>query len=159
MAYVLSRFDAGNVGTATTPYPYTNLLYSSSYLYTTVTTFNTPIVAVNLASSTYNKYYYHLPDTRYAIYGVTKFSLPKNANTSCSTILINATLNNIDSYTITTPNINPSEFVFQADIFTKTLTTLCNTDPINSPLSAPIYTVGQKTFFTVPTMSIQQFVL
>ena len=157
VAFVLSRFDSAAAAANPVTYPATNLLYSSSYIYTPVTTFNSPVVLVKGTAS--NLYYYRLPDTRYAIYGISRFSIPKNTNTSCSTILINSTLNNIDSYTITTPNINPSNFFFQADIFTKSLSSLCNSDPINSPLSTQIFTSSQKTFVTVPTQSLQQFIL
>ena len=157
VAFVLSRFDSKAAADGT--YPATNLLYSSSYIYTPVTTFNSPVVLVKGTVPAPNQYYYRLPDTRYAIYGISRFSIPKNTNTSCSTILINSTLNNIDSYTITTPNINPSNFFFQADIFTKSISSLCNNDPINSPLSTQIFTSSQKTFVTVPTQSLQQFIL
>ena len=157
VAFVMSRFDSAAAAANPVTYPATNLLYSSSYIYTPVTTFNSPVVLVQ--GTTSNLYYYHLPDTRYAIYGISRFSIPRNTNTSCSTILINSTLNNIDSYTITTPNVNPSNFFFQADIFTKSLSSLCNSDPTNSPLSYQVLTSSQKSFVTVPTQSLQQFVL
>ena len=132
MAFVISRFDNEKIDTG---YPSTispndpsELLYSSSYIFTQVTSFNTAIAAVNKATIgtiEYNNYYYHLVDTRYAIYGITSFELPKDNTTSCSTILINATLDNIDTFTVTTPNDNPTNVFFAADIFTKNTDTLC----------------------------------
>jgi hypothetical protein len=87
---------------------------------------------------------------------VTQFELPKNTNTVCSTILINATLNSIDTFTMTTPNSNPTNFFFTADIFTVNLDNLCRTGA--TPLSTLQQTVGQKSFFTVPTQSLQQYI-
>ena len=73
--------------------------------------------------------------------------------------MVNSTLNNIDSYTVTTPNTNPTSFMFSADIFTVNIDKLCNPDSTNNPISAVFTTVGAKNFFTVPTMSLQQFII
>lgn len=153
VAFVISRYDI-----ALTTYPMGNslLLYSSSYIYTPVTTFNTAVPVqrnVNL-----NPNYFQLPDARYAIYGVTAFDFPQNVNTSCSTILINATLDNINTYTLTTPNSNPTSVFFVADIFTVNVDNLCApTD--GTPFATQKEVVGQKSFFTVPTMSLQQYII
>ena len=88
------------------------MIYSSSYIFTPVTTFNTPVAVTRGTGVAYNQNYYHLPDTRYAIYGITQFFIPKASNTTCSTISVNATLNSIDAFTITTPNTNPTNFFF-----------------------------------------------
>ena len=111
IAFVLSRLDNGATGGA---YPTgSTLQYSSSYIFTPVTTFNTPVaVSRGTTAAAFNKNYYHLPDTRYAIYGITQFFLPKSGNNTCSTISINSTLNSIDAFTVTTPNTNPTNFFF-----------------------------------------------
>ncbi len=159
MAFVISRV-ASIPSTGKVLPSGSGLLYSSSQIYTPVTTFNTPVVLKQgTGVNDYNRYYYHLPDTRYAIYGIHSFDLPKGSNISCATILINSTLNNIDSYTVTTPNTNPTSFMFSADIFTVNIDRLCNPDSTNNPISAVFTTVGAKNFFTVPTMSLQQFIL
>jgi hypothetical protein len=130
---VISRLETAAINAGTYPAG-SNLLYSSSYVYTPVTTFNTP-VPIDQGSSgsptSFNQFYYQLPDARYAIYGITWFILPKNTNTSCSTILINGTLNGGNTLTITTPNSNPTAF-FVADIFTVNLGALCNSNPTTS---------------------------
>ena len=161
VAFVISRFDsalATNPPTNPPTYPMGNSLlqYSSSYIYTPVTIFNTAVPVqkgINL-----NPNYYQLPDARYAIYGVTAFDFPQNVNTSCSTILINATLDNINTYTLTTPNSNPTNVFFVADIFTVNVDNLCApTD--GTPFATQKEVVGQKSFFTVPTMSLQQYII
>lgn len=155
VAFVISVMDTSFIASS---YPSgSNMLYSSSYVFTTVTTFNeaVPIVQGTFASAEYNQLYFRLPDNRYAIYGITNFELPNTA--SCSTILINATLNNIDSYTVTTPNGSPTNFFFVADIFTVNIDTLCR--PTSGSISSQILTVGKKAFFTVPTQSLHQYIL
>jgi hypothetical protein len=158
VAFVISRLDSALIPAQTYPSGST-LLYSSSYVYTNVTTFNSafPIDQGVTGTSAFNQLYYHLPDARYTIYGITWFILPKNSNTSCSTILLNGTLNSGDTLTVTTPNSNPIAF-FVADIFTVNLDVLCNPNPTTSPLSAQILAVGQLSFFTVPTQSLQQYI-
>ena len=159
IAFVITRV-ASTAATGKVLPSGSGLLYSSSQIYTPVTTFNTPVALKQgtTALTDPNLYYYHLPDARYAIYGIHSFDLPKGSNISCSTILVNATLNNIDSYTVTTPNTSPSDFMFAADIFTVNIDKLCNPDSTN-PTSSVFTTVGAKNFFTVPTMSLQQFIL
>jgi hypothetical protein len=156
---VISRLESAAILSGTYPAG-SNLLYSSSYIYSNVTTFNTPVPIDHgtLGSPTaFNQLYYHLPDARYAVYGITWFILPKNTNTSCSTILLNGTLSTGDTLTVTTPNSNPTAF-FVADIFTVNLNVLCNPNPTTSPLSAQILAVGQLSFFTIPTQSLQQYI-
>lgn len=155
VVFVISRFDSG---LAATTYPRGSVMqYSSSYIYTPVTIFNKAVPV--LKGVALNPDYYQLPDTRYAIYGVTSFDLPKNTNTSCSTILINATLDNINTYTMTTPNSNPASFLFVADIFTVNVDRLCAPTDGVTAFFTQMETVGQKSFFTVPTMSLQQFII
>lgn len=157
VAFVISRFD---IAVPTYPMGNSLLQYSSSYIYTPVTVFNTAVPVQRGITPTFfpNRYYYQLPDARYAIYGVTAFDLPQNVNTSCSTILINATLDNVNTYTLTTPNSNPTNVFFVADIFTVNVDNLCSpTD--GTPFSVQKETVGQKSFFTVPTMSLQQYII
>ena len=165
IAYVHSRFDSGKVATG---YPSTitttasALLYSASYIFTQVTTFNQEIAAVNgkaIGAIQYNNYYHHLVDTRYAIYGISMFDLPKTTNTTCSTILMNATLNNIDSYTVTTPNDNPSNIYFSADIFTKNTDQLCVPSDDPDGYKTEMLVAGQKDYFTIPTLSDEQYIL
>jgi len=48
--------------------------------------------------------------------------------------------------------------MFLADIFTVNIDKLCNANS-NNPISSVFTTVGAKNFFTVPTMSLQQFIL
>jgi hypothetical protein len=158
IAFVLSRFDSQPSYAQTYPSG-SSLLYSSSYVFTTVTTFNTavPINQGVYGTSAYNQFYYHLPDARYAIYGITWFILPKNSKTSCSTILLNGTLNSGDTLTVTTPNSNPTAF-FVADIFTVNTDYLCNSNP-NSPSSSQVLTIGQLSFFTVPKQRLQQYIV
>jgi hypothetical protein len=155
VAFVLSRFDSAIVNPAGTYPSGSRLLYTASYIYTPVTTFNSGVAAQR--GATFNQRYYQLPDARYAIYGITQFDLPKNTNTVCSTILINATLNSVDTFTITTPNSNPTSFFFVADIFTVNLDNLCNPGNVAS-FQSQMSTVGQKSFFTVPTQSLQQYI-
>jgi hypothetical protein len=156
---VISRLESFAVTALTYPSG-SKLVYSSSYVYSNITTFNNPVPIQRGASGSataFNQIYYHLPDARYAIYGITWFILPKNTNTSCSTILLNGTLNSGDTLTVTTPNSNPTAF-FAADIFTVNLDVLCNPNPVTSPLSTQILAVGQLSFFTVPTQSLQQYI-
>ena len=130
------------------------LSYSSSYVFTKVSSFNTavPITqGLNSNKKAYNQRYMRLPDARYAIYGLTGFSFPKNKNSTCSsTIWVNSTLNNVNTYTISTPNSNPTDFWFSADIFTVNVFTLCTPSDGTSPFTF-ITTIGQKNYFTVPT--------
>lgn len=159
VAIVLSRFDSAVVSPANTYPSGSLLLYTSSYLYTPVTTFNESIpIQRGTVAAAFNQRYYHLPDARYSIYGVTSFDLPQNTNTSCSTILINGTLNSIDTFTVFTPNSNPTSFFFAADIFTVNLDVLCNNDP-SIKFQTQMSIVGKKSYFTVPTMSLQQYIL
>lgn len=152
---MISRFDSALVSPASTYPSGSALLYSASHIYTPVTSFNSGVAAQR--GSTYNQRYYPLPDARYAIYGVTQFDLPKNTNTSCSTIHINATLNSVDTFTITTPNSNPTSFFFVADIFTVNLDNLCNSGN-SASFQTQMTIVGQKSFFTIPTQSLQQYI-
>ena len=123
-----------------------------------MTTFNTPVPLVRgTAATDFNQLYYRLPDARYAIYGITSFYLPKSATTVCSTILINSTLNSINSFTVTTPNTTPQDVLFVADIFTVNTDNLCN--PGDTPFQTLKETVGQKSFFTIPTLSNQQYIV
>ena len=159
VAFVHSKYDSGVLY-----YPTGSaMLYSSSYVFTNVTVFNSGVAIQQGAfgsTTEFNQIYYHLPDARYAIYGITSFNLPQNSNTSCSTILIDATLNSIDTYTITTPNINPTDFFFQADIFTVNIDNLCRpTVASGDTLYSQVFTVGKKSYFTVPTQSQQQYIL
>jgi hypothetical protein len=137
------------------------LSYSSSYVFTKVSTFNAavPIIQGKTATTTqYNQWYMTLPDARYAIYGLSGFSFPKNKNAQCtSTIWVNATLNNINTYTVSTPNPNPTEFWFSADIFVKNIFEICTPSDDTSPFSF-LTNIGKKSFFTVPTQSIQQYI-
>lgn len=154
VAFVYSVVDSALFAT-TYPSGSLNMIYSSSYVFTPVTVFNAAVPIINLQPSNYNPNYYRLTDTRYAIYGVTSFTLPKTA--ACSTILVNATLNNIDSYTMTTPNGNPSNFFFVADIFTVNIDQLCK--PTTGQISSQILTVAKASYFTVPTQSLHQYIL
>jgi hypothetical protein len=161
IAFVISRLDDGAGGAAKT-YPVgSTLLYSSSYIFTPVSTFNTPVAVVRgTAALAFNRNYYHLPDTRYAIYGITQFFLPKTSSSACTTISINSTLNSIDAFTITTPNSNPTNFFFEADIFTVNIDRLCVPTAASAPpLFSVFNTVGQLSYFTVPTMSLEQYIL
>lgn len=161
IGFVYSRFDDALVATT---YPYgSTLLYTSSYIFEKVVKFNTtvPIKRGALGSITdYNQHYYRLPDTRYAIYGLTAFSLPKSTTTVCgSQIWVNATLTSINTYNMFTPNLSPTNFYFSADIFTLNLDVLCaSTDP-SIPTFSDILTVGKKNFFTVPTQSLEQYIV
>ena len=136
------------------------LSYSSSYIFTKVASFNTavPIVQGDTTMTTgptitYNQHYMRLPDTRYAIYGLTGFSFPKNNVSVCSsTLWVNATLDNINTFTITTPNDHPVNFWFSADIFVKNVFELCTPSDGTSPFSF-LTNIGKKSFFTVPTQS------
>jgi hypothetical protein len=155
VAFVLSRFDFGL--TATT-YPVGSaMLFSASHVFTRVSTFNSAVAIQHgaIASAAFNQLYYRLPDTRYAIYGITSFELPSSG--TCSTLQVNATLNSIDTFTITTPNSSPAQFFFAADIFTVNVDQLCRTSGI--PFSTQVNTVGKKSYFTVPTQSLQQYIL
>ena len=163
VAFVHSRVDwhltaAGGAPTATYPSG-SVMLYSSSYVFTSVSEFNVP-VAINRgtwgSTTLFNQNYYHLPDTRYAIYGLTNFDIPQGSG--CSTIKVNATLDSIDAFTITTPNANPANMFFVADIFTKNIDQLCQPGN-NALLASQIFTVGKKSFFTIPTQSIEQFII
>ena len=163
VAFVHSRLDfhltaAGAAPTATYPSG-SVMLYSSSYVFTSVSEFNVP-VAINRgtwASATeFNQLYYHLPDTRYAIYGITNFDIPQGSG--CATIKVNATLDSIDAFTITTPNANPANVFFVADIFTRNIDQLCQPGN-NALLASQIFTVGKKSFFTIPTQSLEQFII
>ena len=168
VAFVHSRFDyrfTFRSGSATTTYPSGSaMLYSSSYVFTNVSTFNSP-VAINRPADTaagialidnWNRRYYHLPDARYAIYGLTNFDIPQGSG--CTTLKVNATLNNIDSYTIETPNANPTNMFFVADIFTKNIDQLCQPGN-NALLASQINTLTSSTFKTIPTESVKQFII
>ena len=161
VAFVHSRFDyyLTENGAVTTPsYPAGSvMLYSSSYVFTTVSTFNAA-VAINRGTTAadFNRRYYHLPDTRYAIYGLANFDIPQG--NGCSTILVNVTLDSIDAFTVTIPNPNPENVLFVADIFTKNIDQLCQPGN-NVLLASQIWTVGKKSFFTIPTQSQEQYIL
>ena len=161
VAFVYSRHDYFLTIAAGGPtYPSgSNMLYSSSYVFTNVTTFNTAVaITRGTAGSTteFSQYYYHLPDARYAIYGITNFDIPQG--TGCSTLKVNATLDSIDAYTVTTPNANPANMFFVADIFTKNIDQLCQPGN-NALLASQIFTVGKKSFFTIPTQSVDQNII
>lgn len=153
VAFVISRFD---IALPTYPMGNSLLQYSSSYIYTPVTTFNTAIPlhrGVNL-----NPNYYQLPDARYAIYGITSFDLPRNVATSCSVISVDATLNNVNSITVNTANSNPTNIYFVGDIFTVNVDNLCA--PSNGlPFSSQVEKLSDKIFTTVPTMSLEQYII
>ena len=158
IAFVISRFDSGRVNAANDPYPAgSNMIYSSSYVFAKVETFNSAVALVKgAAAGTYNQNYYHLPDARYAIYGLVQFNIPKGATNPCSTILLNATLNSIDTYTVTSPNTNLVDVYFKAQIFTKNVGQLCQ--PGNNALLAnPVFTVVHKTQTLVPDRHDQQY--
>jgi hypothetical protein len=172
VAFVYSVFDAYYVpnqstfqNTPSNYYPGSVLSYSSSYVFDKVAHFNTatPIKQGNPSQTvaptiTYNQHYMRLPDARYAIYGLTSFSFPQNANSSCTTsISVSTILNSINTYTINTPNPNPTNFYFSADIFTVNVDNLCIPSDGSSPF-AFVSTIGNKNYFTVPTQSIQQFI-
>ena len=147
IAFVLSKVDKARYDTADPPYPAGSLLlYSSSYMFASVTTFNSAVSVTRPplphTITEFNQNYFHLPDTRYAIYGLTSFKVPKGASTTCSTLLMNATLTNIDSYTVTSPNA-PTNVVFKADIFTKNIKDLCK-PASGADLANAVFTVGQK---------------
>ena len=164
VAFVHSRFDyqfTARSGSATTTYPSGSaMLYSSSYVFTNVSSFNAPVVIAAPAdiavANTWNRRYYHLPDTRYAIYGLTNFDIPQG--TGCTTLKVNATLNSIDAYTIETPNANPTNMFFVADIFTKNVDQLCQPGN-NALLASQILTLTSSTFKTIPTESVKQFII
>ena len=168
VAFVHSRFDyqfTARSGSATTTYPSGSaMLYSSSYVFTNVSTFNSPVAITRPADTAaglalvdnWNRRYYHLPDARYAIYGLTNFDIPQGSG--CTTLKVNATLNNIDSYTIETPNANPTNMFFVADIFTKNVDQLCQPGN-NALLASQINTLTSSTFKTIPTESVKQFII
>jgi hypothetical protein len=118
---------------------------------TNVSTFNEGVAIIQGDTTTttgFNQRYYSLPDARYAIYGLTNFDIPTGS--TCTTLKMNATLDNIDTYTVTTPNSNIANVLFVADIFTKSVTELCQ--PANGALlESQIFTLGKKSYFTVPT--------
>ena len=162
IAFVHSRFDMALsdviVGAGLGTYPsQSNMIYSSSYIFTSVGTTNSAVSITQGAAvaTEFNQKYYHLPDTRYAIYGLTGFEFP--TGTSCTTIKINATLDNIDTYTVTTPNTATNLF-FVADIFTKNIDQLCQPGN-NQLLASQVFTVGQKSYFTIPTESVEQYII
>lgn len=66
-------------------------------------------------------------------------------------------MNSINSFTINTPNASPQNFVFSADIFTVNHFLLCK--PAVGPQFVYKTEVGKKSFFTVPTLSSQQYIL
>ena len=158
VAFVHSRFDYARTLPAAVPlYPAgSNMLYSSSYVFTDVTQFNTAVAITRGGTGQFSQFYHHLPDARYAIYGLTTFDLPQGAG--CTTILVNATLDSIDAFTVTTPNLNPANMFFVADIFTKNIDQLCQPGN-NALLASQIFTVGKKSFFTIPTQSQEQYIL
>lgn len=153
-----------NIGTGKT---ISALSYSSSYVLEKVKLFNTlnPITQGDITkttgtTTTWNQHYMRLPDARYAIYGLKGFTFPRNnANNTCtSTISINSTLNSINSYTVNTPNANPTNIFFSADIFTVNVGTLCTPTTINISPFIFLNSIGKKSFFTVPTQSLQQYI-
>ena len=168
VAFIHSRFDyqfTFRSGSATATYPSGSaMLYSSSYVFTNVSTFNSPVAITRPADTTagialtnnWNRRYYHLPDTRYAIYGLTNFDIPQGSG--CTTLKVNATLNSIDAYTIETPNANPTNMFFVADIFTKNVDQLCQPGN-NALLASQILTLTSSTFKTIPTESVKQFII
>lgn len=164
IGFVYSRFDDAISDPITGTYPYgSSLLYTSSYIFDKVVKFNTTIpVKKGLlgSASEYNQHYYRLPDTRYAIYGLTAFSLPKSTTTVCgSQIWVNATLTSINTYNMFTPNLSPTNFYFSADIFTLNLDVLCASLDPNVPTFSDVLIVGKKNYFTVPTQSLEQYIV
>ena len=168
VAFVHSRFDyqltdaAAGAGLGTYP-SQSNMLYSSSYVFTEVTTLNTAvsitagvITSVTGTDLNFNRRYYHLPDTRYAIYGLTNFEFP--TSTSCTNIKIDATLNSIDLFTISTLNTGVTNLFFVADIFTKNIDALCQ-PAAGTLLASQVLTVGEKRYFTIPTESSNQYII
>ncbi|MFM7850755.1 MAG: hypothetical protein ACKO96_02285, partial [Flammeovirgaceae bacterium] len=104
-----------------------NLQYTSSHVFTSVGTFGSAQTLVRRkALGEWNRFYFTLPDARYAIYGLSSFDLPKSSTNLCSgNINIDAKLNSINSYTVTTTNASPQNFIFSADIFTVNHFMLC----------------------------------
>jgi hypothetical protein len=155
IGFVYSRLDE-----AATDYPLnSDLLYSSSYIYTQVINFNVTVPLDPGASGQFNSHYTRLPDARYAIYGLSAFTLPYGNTTSCTQLYVNATLNSISSYTVTTPNIAPTNVFFSADIFTVNVDVLCASNITGVPTITDIDTVAKKSYFTVPTQSLEQYIL
>lgn len=174
IAFVLSRYDklytGAYVPTGTTEWTgnyhvvngYSTHLFSASYIYEKVGTFNQTVnIQQTAAATTGNHFYYKLPDARYSIFGLTSFELPTSATYGCgSSIWINATLNNINSYTVNTPNTGPLNVIVSGDIFTRNIYELCTPDDL--PLSLPYNwanTFGKKSYFTVPTQSEEQYII
>lgn len=84
--------------------------------------------------------------------------MPKDAQSTCTgNINIDSKLNSINSYTITTTNANPQNFVFSADIYTVNHFLLCA--PATGDRSVFKTEVGKKSYFTVPTLSNEQYIL
>ncbi len=147
--------------------PGSYLSYSSSYIFEKVSKFNTKVPIkqgdenfVNFPDISWNQLYMRLPDNRYSIFGLTGFNLPKNSKSKCtSTIWISATLDSINTYTVNTPNANPSDFFVSGDIFTVNIDKMCPPpDGVDDRFSF-LTTIGQKDYFTVPTQSQEQFIL
>ena len=163
VAFVLSRLDEFFIS-GTGPLPsreYTEfttaperstLLYSSSYIYEAVTTFNESVALKQGASpSEFNQNYYKLPDKRYSFYGLSSFELPTSTVYSCTTIEITVTLDSFDTYTVFTPNLGRNHFLISGDIFTKNMWDLCAPSDPTDDRFENLVTFGKKSETVIPS--------
>jgi len=119
ISFVFVRMDYFAVN-----YPLNSQLqYSSSHIFTSVNTFNTPIPFSRGATNQYNQNYFLLPDNKYSIYGLTSFSL--NNYTAAATFSLFVSVDR-SSATINTVGNSVSNVIISGDIFIKNVEKLCN---------------------------------
>ena len=96
------------------------LLYSSSHIFTDVSQFNT---AVPLSqTTTYNSHYFELPDVTYYLYGLSSFSF-KKAITSVFSVDIQLSKN---SFTANNLYDSIGGVIISGDMFIKNIEQICN---------------------------------
>lgn len=89
------------------------------------TDYNILTLIDNDNSAGHNNLYHKLPTTKYAIYGLSSFSLSDTA--ACTSFSVDLTINTASSYTFLADNTAAlSEVYFQADIYTANNGDLCN---------------------------------
>lgn len=136
------------------------LSYTSSAIFTAVSTFNKAVPLIQGATgnnSAYNWHYFRIPSIQYSIYGLSSFAIP--ATGTCASISINSSLTSPSAYIVSTSNTNPNTVFFSADIFAQNIKTLCQSNDSTIPTFVDQGTVGMISLFTVPTQSNQQYIV
>jgi len=99
------------------------LQYSSSHVFTTVTQYNNEVALSKGDKSSYNQYYFSLPDATYLIYGLSAFSFNSQTNSTLISVMVNMAK---DNYWVISPSNSVQGVTISADMFIKNVMQLCN---------------------------------